>query len=259
MAVAFLVDRDRGDDANAHLELDIGLDHVGVHRGQHHLGLQAGGGEGFIDVRAPGVADLVGDDRVPGQVMQRELATQFQQRMCWRQHDAVAPAVAGQGDQLLVAGQRLGRDADVGLARDQHLGHLLRAALVQVQGHARPALAEVAHRVWQRVARLRVGGGDRQPPLLAALQLLARAPEAVGIEQHALDDRQQRLAGAGQAQQTLARAHEQLDAELLLELAHLATDSRLRSVQRGGHLGQVEAAAHRLAHRSELLEVHLRV
>ena len=95
--------------------------------------------------------------------------------------------------------------------------------------------------------------------LLAALQLLARAPEAVGIEQHALDDRQQRLAGAGQAQQTLARAHEQLDAELLLELAHLATDSRLRSVQRGGHLGQVEAAAHRLAHRSELLEVHLRV
>ena len=47
-----------------------------------------------------------------------------------------------------------------------------------------------------------------------------------------------------------------LDAELLLEFAHLAADARLGGVQRGGDLGQVEAAAHRLAHRAQLLEVH---
>ena len=38
---------DAGDDAHAHAELDVGLDHVGVHRGQHDVGREAALVEGL--------------------------------------------------------------------------------------------------------------------------------------------------------------------------------------------------------------------
>jgi hypothetical protein len=64
------------------------------------------------------------------------------------------------------------------------------------------------------------------------------------------------LARLGEAGEALADAHEELDAELLLQLADLAADAGLGGVQGLGDLGQVEAAALGLADGAELLEVH---
>jgi hypothetical protein len=47
-----------------------------------------------------------------------------------------------------------------------------------------------------------------------------------------------------------------VDAELFLELADLPAHAGLRGVEHGGDLGEVEAAARRLPHGPELLEVH---
>ena len=78
----------------------------------------------------------------------------------------------------------------------------------------------------------------------------------VSIEQQSLDDGQHRFAGRREAGQALAGAHEDLDAQLVLQLADLPAHARLRGVQHLGHHRQVEALADGLAHRAELLEVH---
>ena len=51
--VALGVERHRGDDADAELELDVGLDDVGVERRHGDLGREAGAGERVVDARAP--------------------------------------------------------------------------------------------------------------------------------------------------------------------------------------------------------------
>ena len=66
----------------------------------------------------------------------------------------------------------------------------------------------------------------------------------------------QLLAGLGQPEQPLAAAHEQLDAELVLEILDVLADARLRGVERVGDLGQVEVAPDGLANDAKLLEVH---
>ncbi len=108
----------------------------------------------------------------------------------------------------------------------------------------------------QHIARLRVRGGDDELALLAIGELLAEPLDVGGVDQNALDDLDQLLAGVGQAEQALAAAHEQLDAELVLEVLDVLADARLRGEQRVGHLGQVEVPPHRLAHDAQLLEVH---
>ena len=70
----------------------------------------------------------------------------------------------------------------------------------------------------QHIARLRVRGRDGELPLLAVAELLAEPLDVRGVDQDALDDLDQLLAGVGQAEQPLAAAHEQLDAELVLEI-----------------------------------------
>jgi len=74
--------------------------------------------------------------------------------------------------------------------------------------------------------------------------------------QQALHNGQHGLARRREAREALAGAHEDLDAQLFLQLADLAAHARLRGVEDVRHLGQVEAAAHRLAHGPQLLEVH---
>ena len=72
LRVARGVVRHLRDDADAHAELDVGLDHVGVERGQHDVGLEALGGERRVDRRAPGEAEVVGDDRKLRERLERE-------------------------------------------------------------------------------------------------------------------------------------------------------------------------------------------
>ena len=78
--------------------------------------------------------------------------------------------------------------------------------------------------------------------------------------QQPLDDRQHapRRARVSPVRRLPARTKISMP-ELVLELADLPAHAGLRGVQRRRHLGQVEAAAHRLAHRSQLLEVQERL
>jgi hypothetical protein len=50
-------------DANAHAQLDIGLDHIGVDGFQQHVRLQAAQGKRVVDLAAAGEGAIVGDDR----------------------------------------------------------------------------------------------------------------------------------------------------------------------------------------------------
>ena len=261
MAVALLVVGDRRDDAHAQPELDVGLDHVRVHRHQHDVEVEPGRREGVVDVRAAGVAGLVGDDRELRQALQRQRragAGLGLQRMARRHQHRVGPAVARQRQQLRMQRQRFGGDADVGLAVDQQPRDLLRRALRELQADLGMGLAEIAHRRRQRVARLAVRGGDAQMAAVGAGEVLAGAAQVLGLAQQPLDDGHHVAARLGQAGQALAGAHEDVDAELVLELADLPAHAGLRGVQRLRHLGQVEVAALGLADGSELLEVHRR-
>jgi hypothetical protein len=119
--------------------------------------------------------------------------------------------------------------------------------LVQVQRDLGKERAKIPHHVRQGVARLRMRGRHRQAPVAARDEILARAAQVFGLEQHALDDRQQRRPGRGQPGEALAGAGKDLHPEFLLQLANLPAHARLRGVQHGGDFRQVEAAAHGLA------------
>jgi hypothetical protein len=210
--------------------------------------------EGPVDLRAAGEAGVVGDERMAGKRFERE--RRIQQPVPRRHDHRMRPAVAGQGHELRIVVQRLGRDADVGLAVDQHLRDLLGRALVQVQLDAGKLTAELLHRHRQRIARLRMRGGDREQAALPRHEFLPGMPQVAALHQHALDDRQPMAAGFGQAGQALAGAHEELDAEFFLEFADLPAHAGLGGVERVSDFGQVEAAAHGFAHRAQLLEIH---
>ncbi len=85
---------------------------------------------------------------------------------------------------------------------------------------------------------------------------VADALQVVGFEQQAFDDRQHGRTRRRQPGQTLAGAHEDVDAELVFQLADLSADAGLRGVQHVGHVGQVESAADRFADGSQLLKIH---
>ncbi len=176
--------------------------------------------------------------------------------MVRRDHQHVAPAVGVERGQRRLAGQRLGSDADIGLSRQQQLDDVVRRGLLQRQRDVRVGTPEFGDDLRQRIARLRMRGGDRQPARMAAGEFVAGLAQVLRLEQQALDDADDLAARRGQAGQPLAVALEDLHAELLLQLADLARHAGLRGVQRVGDLGQIELAAHRLADRSQLLEVH---
>jgi hypothetical protein len=211
--------------------------------------------EGLVDARAAREAGVVGDERIARERIERE--RRVQQRMPRRHDHRMRPAVAGQGDQLRVVAQRLGGDAHVGLAVEQHLRDLLGRALVQVQLHVGKLAAKFLHRHGHRIARLRVRGRHREQAALLRHELLARVLEVAALHEHALDDGQHMPAGLGEPREPLAGAHEELDAEFLLEFADLPAHAGLRGVKGVGDFGQVEAATNGLAYRAQLLKVHL--
>ena len=108
----------------------------------------------------------------------------------------------------------------------------------------------------QRVARLRVGGDDPQRAFVGGGEPPADLRQVLRIDQHALDDLDGLLAGLRQTEQPLAATHEQLDAELVLEILDVLADARLRGQQRVGDLGQIEIATGGLADDAELLKIH---
>jgi hypothetical protein len=166
------------------------------------------------------------------------------------------PAIEGEGRQFRDLVQPLGGDTDIRFARNQLLGNLDRAALVQREVHARVVGLEPLDDLRQRVTSLGMGGGDHEVAGLPAGKLVGDAAQVLGIEQNAVDHLGQFLARLGQPEQTLATAHEDLDAEFVLEILDVLADAGLRGVQGGRHFGQVEVLAQRLADDAQLLEVH---
>jgi len=88
-----------------------------------------------------------------------------------------------------------------------------------------------------------MGGGDDEVTRFPARELVGDAAQVVCIEQDAVDDLGQFLARLGQTQQALAAAHEDLDAEFVLEILDVLADTGLRRIQRVGDLGEVEFLA----------------
>src|ERR1700690_2376123 len=97
-------------------------------------------------------------------------------------------------------------------------------------------------------------GGDDEPARIPVAEVPRRALQVVGLLQHALDDAENRLARLGERSDAFAAAHENVEAELVLEFADLFRHSRLRGMQSVSSLGEVEPAAHRLAHVAQLLK-----
>ena len=77
---------------------------------------------------------------------------------------------------------------------------------------------------------------DDKLALVALRKLLGEALDVLGVEQHALDDGDELLAGLGHAEETLAAADEQLHAKLVLEVLDVLAHARLRRVERVGDL-----------------------
>ena len=171
-------------------------------------------------------------------------------------HRDVLPREAGKGFQLGVFVQRLGGDADIGGAAQQAVHHIFGGALAQFDLHLGEELDEAQQYLRQRVAGLIMRGGDHQPALVLLLELLREALEIVGLVQQIVDDGHHLLASLGDADQSLATAHEDLDAQLGLQLLDLLADARLRGKQHIGHLGEIEIVLYCRAHIFELLEIH---
>ena len=176
--------------------------------------------------------------------------------MACRGDDAVAPLAHRQRDQLRILVERLGGDADVGLAGDHPFGDLRRAALVHFELDRRVAGDEIAHHHRQRVARLGMGRRQHEAAALAGGELGTRPLEVFRFAQDALGDLEHRLARLGDAGEALAAALEDGDPEFFLEQNDLLRDARLRGVQHLGRLRDIESLAPDFDDVAELLEFH---
>src|SRR5262249_41863108 len=149
--------------------------------------------------------------------LQRERSHPLE-RMALGDGHAMMPAIEWEGRERGRIPQRLGADADVSVAAADHGGNLRWAALVQRQAGLWIGEAEAGHHVRQDVARLGMRGGDDELALLAVGELLTEPLDVRRVDQDALDQVDQLLAGISEAEQPLALAHEKLDAELVLEV-----------------------------------------
>jgi hypothetical protein len=253
--VAFRDEGDLGEDADAQPEFHIGFDHVGVDRGERDIRCYVRLLERLVDLAASAEGEVVGDDGVLRDLRQGQPLF-FQQRVFGRHDYAVVPFVARQRDEVVIQRQAFGRDRDIGLAVQYLFGDLRWIALVQAEFYFRVTPDELFDHRRQDVARLGVGGGDGQVAAVLRVEFLPDLPEVFRVVQHAPGDVEDGLAGLGDGDDALAVAHENIDAQLLLQLFDLFADVGLRGVQRVGGIGNLQAAPHDLIDITQLLQVH---
>ena len=82
----------------------------------------------------------------------------------------------------------------------------------------------------QHVARLRVGRRDGEHARILAAEFVGDALQVADLAQRAPRGRDDDFAGRRQRRQPLALAHENAQAELVLELSNLLADAGLRGV-----------------------------
>ena len=152
--------------------------------------------------------------------------------------------------------QCLRRNSDVRRSVDQHPGDFAGAALVQHQMHIRKLRAEFGDDRQKRIARLGVGGCNIQRAAITIGELLAEFFDIFRIEQDAVDDLRQLLAGLRQPQKPLAATHEEFDAKLVLEVLDVLRNAGLGRIERVCNFGEIEVAPERFADDAELLKIH---
>ncbi|MNQ46620.1 hypothetical protein D3C85_604420 [compost metagenome] len=255
VAVELGVDRHLGHDAHTQAQAHIGLDHVGVSGGEHHLGRQATVAEGFVQFRAAGEAEDVGNDGVFGQRLEGQLR-QFGQGVPLGHDDATVPAVAGHHHQVTEQLQGLGGDGEVDGAVGGHLGDLHRGALVHVQGDVGVLLDEAADHWRQCVARLGMGGGDGERALLLVGEFLGDLLDALDLAQDFPCRGDDAFPGRRHASEVLAAASEYFDAEFVFQQADLLADARLRGIKTLCSGGHVQVVVRHFPDVAQLLELH---
>ena len=244
-----------GDDADAQAQPHIGLDHVRIDGGQHHIRFEALRLEGLVQLGTPREAEGVGDDGVAGHVAQREPLDPGQRVVGPHEHAAV-PVVAGQHHQFVEMLDRFGGNGEIGLAAGGDAGNLRGRALVQVQRHPGVALPKGLNGVGQGIARLGVGGGNGQGAAVARCKVVHHPLDVVHVLQDALDDVQHRAAGGGDVAQVLAAAHEDLGAQLFFQQFQLLADTRLAGEQLLGRGRDVQIVADDFVDVAQLAEFH---
>ena len=118
--------------------------------------------------------------------------------------------------------------------------------------------AQLGHCVRQHIARLRVGGGNTERAAVLRAELLANTLEVADLTHDDFNALEHVLAGLCDALEALAMAGKDVNAQFLFQLNDGFGHTRLRCVQRFGGFREVEVAARRFLHESELVEVHKR-
>ena len=225
-AITHGIERHFGNDADPQAQPDIGLDYVGVDRGQHHVGPQALALECLIDVGAPGKRCVVGNQRIVSQGRQRQ-GDAFQQWMArWRYHQ-MRPPETRQGEQFGVPVQCLGGYAQIRAAVKKPLADLQRTALLDVQANLGMTLDEALDHRWQGIARLGVGRRDGEQTAAFRGVILAHPLHVLRFGQDASRHREDDAAGGRGAAEPFAAALKNGHAEFFLKQANLFGNARL--------------------------------
>src|SRR5215469_3796425 len=134
-----------------------------------------------------------------------------------RYDDRAMPAIARQQREIREQALVPGRDGAVDAIARHHLRDLLRGPLVQVESHLRVAGPEFANHIRQYVACLRMRRADRQAPLALISQLRRQAADGARLLQDPQGPLDDLLSRRGDACEVAPFAHEDLEAELILE------------------------------------------
>ncbi|OPZ07596.1 MAG: hypothetical protein BWZ07_03289 [Alphaproteobacteria bacterium ADurb.BinA280] len=139
----------------------------------------------------------------------------------------MVPGVERKRRQLWLVSQGFSGNANICLAFKQQRQRLCRTALMQGQMDFREGFTELRYHSWQRVARLRMCGGNGELAFIAIGVLRCEMLDVLRIQQQTLHDCHQLATGIRQPGETLALAHEKLDAELVFEILDVLADTRL--------------------------------
>ena len=244
-----------GNDPYPHPQPDIGLDHVGIGGGQHHIGSKPLFAEGVIELGATGKAKHVGDQRMACDGLQGQLLL-LSQRMALGHQDAAVPAITGEQYQIVEQPQGFGRDGEVGLTIADHLGDLLGRALLHMQGHIGILTGKLPDHRRQGIARLGMGGGHRQAAATLVAEFLGHLLDVLGKAQYLTGKLHDGLSRRCHSRQMLAAAGKDLDPQLVLEQADLLGDARLRGKQALSGGGDIEIMAGHFPDIAQLLQLH---
>jgi hypothetical protein len=230
-----------GDDADAQTHANIGLDDIRVSGRKDHIRPQPFRSKRTLHQGVTAETEDIAHQRIPGDVLQGQLATELFQFVSFRNQNLAVPAVAGNHQQFAELRAIASGDREVDGVVANETCNLLRCALVQVQVYARIACPEFLHDPGQDVARLGMCGRNRKRALLFLKILVGEAPDALDLVHDYPGTFDDPVAGVRYAVEALSLAREQLQAQFFLEQLELFADARLRRIHAIRGRGDIEA------------------